>query len=74
MNFKKAREQGKLDQFAKDHEIENPDPLGKERFEALLDLMSQGKKSPDSGTSDAAKRGGYAGTRTRQGKAKGISG
>ena len=36
MNLKR----GKLDQFAKEHEYNDPHPKGKERFNALMDAMT----------------------------------
>ena len=48
-------------------------PMGKERFEALVDIMTRGKKLPAEGTSTSARRGGYADTRTRRGSSKDTS-
>lgn len=39
MNLKQAIEQGKLDEFAVEHEIEDPRPDGASRFWHLLALM-----------------------------------
>lgn len=39
MNLKQAIEQGKLDEFAAEHEIADPHPEGEARFWKLLDLM-----------------------------------
>lgn len=49
-------------------------PLGKERFEALLDVMSRGKKPPAAGTSSAGSSSGYAGKKTRRGSSEDTSG
>lgn len=46
MNLKQALQRGKLKQFAKDHENPDPHPMGKERFDALMDAMVKGKKPP----------------------------
>jgi hypothetical protein len=44
MNLKEALKRGKLKQFAKEHEIKPGDqhPMGKERFDALMDAMTKG--------------------------------
>jgi hypothetical protein len=46
MNLKEAKKLGKLDQFIQEHEI------GKERFAALLELMTRGTPA-SAGTTDA---------------------
>ena len=50
MNLKKAREDGKLDDFIKKHERD--DPADKERLEKTIDRLSQGKKKSAQGTSE----------------------
>jgi hypothetical protein len=44
MNLKEALARGKLKEFAKEHEIKPADkhPMGKERFDALMDAMMKG--------------------------------
>jgi hypothetical protein len=46
MNLKEALKRGKLKQFAKEHEIKPADqhPMGKERFDTVLDAMARGVK------------------------------
>ena len=46
MNLKQALQRGKLKQFAKEHENPDPHPMGRERFEGLMDAMVKGKKPP----------------------------
>ena len=53
MNLKEALKLGKLDQFAKEHEIEDPHPDGEWRFWKLFDLMTSGMPA-SAETSDAA--------------------
>lgn len=74
MNLKDAKKRNKLPQFAKEHEVKDPHPQGRERFEALLDVMAQGKKSSPAKTSTSVPSVGYAGTRTRRGSSGGASG
>jgi hypothetical protein len=42
MNLKEAQKLGKIDEFIKEHEIEDPLPDGWERFWKLLSLMTEG--------------------------------
>ena len=44
MNLKQAHKLGKLKQFAKEHAIKPADqhPMGRERFDALMDAMTKG--------------------------------
>jgi hypothetical protein len=44
MNLKEALKRGKLKQFAKEHEIKPKEqhPMGKERFDTLMDAMTKG--------------------------------
>ena len=44
MNLKEALARGKLKEFAKEHEIKPAEkhPLGKERFDAVMDAMAKG--------------------------------
>jgi hypothetical protein len=42
MNLKEALKWGKLKQFAKEHENKDPHPMGKERFDQLMELMVRG--------------------------------
>ena len=44
MNLKDAHKLGKLKEFAKEHEIKDPHPLGEERFDGLMDAMARGRK------------------------------
>lgn len=44
MNLKDAHKLGKLKQFAKEHEVKDPHPMGKERFDSLMDAMAKGVK------------------------------
>lgn len=69
MNLKDARKLGKLKEFAKEHEVKDPHPLGKERFDGLMDAMARGKlqKKASGGTSNPASAAGSSGTRTRRG-------
>jgi len=67
MNLKQAKKQGKLDEFIAEHEVKKRHTMGKERFKALLDLMTRGGRPASTGTSGAAPSAGSAGTRTRQG-------
>jgi len=73
MNLKQAKQRGKLDQFIAEHPITDPHPMGKERFETLLDLMTRGGKPPSAQTSTEAPSASYAGTRTRKGTSKDAS-
>ena len=43
MNLKQPLARGKLKQFAKEHENPDPHPMGKGRFDALMDAMVKGK-------------------------------
>jgi hypothetical protein len=47
LNLKRALEQGKLDEFAAEHEIEDPRPDGEWRFWKLLELMSGSSASSE---------------------------
>ena len=49
-SLKKAREQGKLEDFIKEHEKD--DPADKERLEKTIDRLSQGKKKSTQETSE----------------------
>jgi|GEM_PF-4711609 len=40
MNLKEATKAGKLDEFVKEHEVNDPEPDGWERFWVLLTLMT----------------------------------
>jgi hypothetical protein len=73
MNLKEAERLGKLDEFIKEHEIKDPHPMGQERLEALLDLMTRGTPTP-AGTCGAAPSASYGGTRTRKGTFEDASG
>jgi hypothetical protein len=44
LDLKQAIKQGKLKQFAKEHEIKPKDqhPMGKERFDHLMEAMTKG--------------------------------
>ena len=62
VNLKQALARGKLKQFAKEHENPDPHPMGKERFEGLMDAMVKGKPPPpevDVPRSPSANRSGY---------------
>ena len=67
MNFKEAKTRKKLKEFIAEHEVKDPHPQGKERFDALLDAMTRGEKPASPKTSGAAPSGGSGGTRTRRG-------
>ena len=69
MNLKEARRLGKLKEFAKEHEVKDPHPLGKERFDGLMDAMARGKPgtTASAGTSKPVRGVGSSGTRTRRG-------
>ena len=47
MNLKQTLARGKLKQFAKEHENKDPHPMGKERFDALMDAMTRGASPPE---------------------------
>ncbi len=51
MNLKEALARGKLKEFAKEHEIKPKEqhPMGKERFDALMDAMTKGMPMPTPG-------------------------
>lgn len=74
MNLKEAKKRNKLPQFAKEHEVKDPHPQGKERFDVLLDAMAQGKKTSRAKTSTSVPSADYGGTRTRRGSSGGTSG
>lgn len=74
MNLKDAKKRNKLPRVGKEHSIKDPHPMGKERFDALLDAMTRGKTSSRAKTSTSVPSGGYAGTRTRRGSSGGTSG
>lgn len=67
MNLNEAQKRKRLAQFIKEHEVKDPHPMGKERFDTLMDLMTRAGKSPTAGTSDAVPSAGCAATRTRRG-------
>lgn len=67
MNLKDAKKRNKLPQFAKEHEIKEPHPEGKERFDKLLDAMSRGGKPAGQGASRGAASAGSAGKKTPRG-------
>jgi len=61
MNLKEALKRGKLKQFAKEHENKDPHPMGKERFDALMDAMTKGlhgQRTPPRERPPKAKRQG----------------
>ena len=47
MNLKQAIKQGKLEEFAKEHEIKDPHPDGEARFWKLLALMTGSSTSAE---------------------------
>ena len=62
LSLEEAREQNKLDRFAKEH----PSEGNKNLFSRLFEAMAK-KPSTDVQTSDKAPSSGYSGTRTRRG-------
>lgn len=64
MNLKQALKEGRLDEFAAEHEIEDPRPDGEWRFWKLLELMSGSSASSE--TSGEEPSEGSDETRTRQ--------
>jgi hypothetical protein len=64
MNLKQALKEGKLKQFAEEHEIEDPHPEGDSRFWRLLELMLSPSASEE--TSDAVRDEGSDDTQTQQ--------
>ena len=67
MNLKEAKKRNKLTQFAKEHPIQDPHPMGKERFDTLVDVMSRGGKPASAKTSGAGPSAGSGGKKTRRG-------
>lgn len=57
MNLKQAREQGKMDEFIKEHEGKFP-PANKKRFDKLVKIAASGTAKPSRGTSRKPSRGG----------------
>lgn len=60
LSLEEARQQGKLAQFAKEH----PSQVERERFTALLDVMSQGVLEEEE-TSQPGRDASSSATRTR---------
>lgn len=73
MNLREARQCNALHQFADEHPISDPDPMGKERFDALLNLMPSGENLSSQETSVPGFSAGSNETRTRRGTSKGAS-
>ena len=65
LSLEEARKAGQLDQFAKEHPIEDVHPQARSRFKRLLEAAAKGLLEGE-GTSDRAASEGYSGTRTRQ--------
>lgn len=65
LSLEEARKAGQLDQFAKEHPIEDVHPQARSRFKRLLEAAAKGFLEGE-GTSDRAASKGYSGTRTRQ--------
>lgn len=57
MHLKEAREKGKLNQFASEHEKKYP-PASKKHFHAVLKSMALGTVKPKRGTSQKGSRAG----------------
>lgn len=71
LSLEEARNMGKLEQFAKEHELDDPRPDGWDRF---WNLMGRATGSPKGGgTSGRGASAGYSGTRTRQGTSEDAS-
>jgi hypothetical protein len=73
MDLKQAKKLDRLDQFIEEHEVTDPHPMGRERFDALVELMARGTP-PSEGTSRAAPYADYRGTRTRKDTSEDASG
>jgi len=56
MNLKEALKRGKLKQFAKEHENKDPHPMGKERFDWLMDAMTKGRPPIQQPATDQKRR------------------
>jgi hypothetical protein len=52
LSLEEARKLGKLDQFAREHEIEAEAANPRSRFDGLLDAMASGKPAAVDQTSD----------------------
>ena len=63
MNLKQAMKEGKLRQFAEEHEIEDPHPEGESRFWRLLEAMLSPQASE--ATSDVEHAEGSGETQTQ---------
>ena len=63
LSLEEARKSGTLDRFAKEHQIQDPHPDGKKRFEAVLDAMARGTREGPQ-TSSRGASGGYSETQT----------
>ena len=73
MNLKEALKLGRLEQFAKEHEIEDPRPDNWARFQRLFELMASGKPASEA-ASDVEPSEDYDETRTHPNSSKDISG
>ena len=65
LSLEEARRSGQLDQFAKEHPIEDVHPQARQRFKGVLDAMAKGTLE-GAETSDRAASADYSGTQTRQ--------
>ena len=70
MNLKQAIQEGKIEEFAAEHEVQDPHPEGESRFWRLLEAMLG---QPASGeTSDAEHDEGSDETQTQQDTSEGV--
>ncbi len=72
LSLEEARKAGQIDQFAKEHSIEDVHPQGRQRFKGVLDAMAKGTLE-GAKTSDRAASEGYSGTQTPQGTSEDAS-
>lgn len=70
MNLKQAIKQGKLEEFAAEHEVQDPHPEGESRFWRLLEAMLSPLASVE--TSDAERGEGSDGTQTPPDISEGV--
>ena len=70
MNLKQAIQEGKIEEFAAEHEVQNPRPDGVSRFWRLLEAMLSPVASGE--TSDAEHGEGSDETQTPQDTSEGV--
>ena len=71
LSLEEARKSGTLDQFAKEHPIEDVHPQARLRFKRLLEAAAKGSLEAEE-TSGRAASEGYSGTQTRQDTSEGA--